>query len=76
MFALDDQFDSGVADLIFGVVAVAYGNQVVAVAFDKAFGAVLPGLRLFTTSISCPVSGSVLQAVCPHLYGGSSRVVC
>lgn len=51
MFAFDDQFDGGVADLLFGVVTVAYGNQVVAVAFDKAFGAVFTWFEAFYNSL-------------------------
>jgi hypothetical protein len=47
VFAFDDQFDGGVADLFFSVMPIAHGDQVVAVAFDIAFGAVFAWLEAF-----------------------------
>ena len=66
VFAFDDQFDGGVADLLIGVVAVAYGDQVIAVAFDKAFGAVLAGFEAFYNVHIVPrgVAVSCWQSAC------------
>lgn len=46
-FCFDDQFNRGVAELLFAVEAVAYGEELLAVEFHQAFGAVATGLEGF-----------------------------
>lgn len=57
MFAFDDQFDGGVAELLFGVVA-----------FDKVFAAVLAGFEAFYNVHIVPrwVAVSCRQSACIH----------
>lgn len=43
----DDEFDGGVAELLFSIQPVAYGDEIVAIEFDVALGAVLAGAQGF-----------------------------
>ena len=47
VFLLDDQLDRGVAGIGLAIQAVAHGDELVAVAFDEAFGTGLAGPKGF-----------------------------
>lgn len=60
--ALDDNLNGDNADMAFGVLAAVHGYEVVAIAFDKVFGAVFARLEGFHNVHIAPAGGSVLCA--------------
>lgn len=66
----DDEFDGGVAELLFSIQSVAYGDEIVAIEFDVALGAVLAGAQgLHNVHIVLRWGRGVLQSASSHGLG-------